>query len=328
MFYKVVVTDYNYPNLEEEEGVFKGTNIEIFDANGKCRTEDDVLALTRDADAIITQFVLITRNIIKELTKCKIIVRYAIGVDNIDVAAATEYRIMVANVPEYCTEEVSLHALALMLNLLRKVTLMDREAKSGKWSYKGAVPIFRISKQIVGLIAFGKIARSFAAKALNLGLKVLVYDPYFADKDLYPSYEFVSLEELLQKSDVISVHAPLTDETRHLVNEKAFTLMKEGTFILNTSRGGIIDEEALVRALKSGKIAGAALDVLSNEKSIIGNPLLNMENVILTPHIAWYSVDSIKELQRKAAEQVRQALLVGKAENLVNFLAKEGTSNQ
>lgn len=328
MFYKVVVTDYNYPNLEEEEGVFKGTNIEIFDANGKCRTEDDVLALTRDADAIITQFVPITRNIIKELTKCKIIVRYAIGVDNIDVAAATEYRIMVANVPEYCIEEVSLHALALMLNLLRKVTLMDREAKSGKWSYKGAVPIFRISKQIVGLIAFGKIARSFAAKALNLGLKVLVYDPYFADKDLYPSYEFVSLEELLQKSDVISVHAPLTDETRHLVNEKAFTLMKEGTFIINTSRGGIIDEEALVRALKSGKIAGAALDVLSNEKSIIGNPLLNMENVILTPHMAWYSMDSIKELQRKAAEQVRQALLVGKAENLVNFLAKEGTSNQ
>jgi D-3-phosphoglycerate dehydrogenase len=319
MFYKVVVTDYNYPNLEEEEEVFKGTNIEIFDANGKCRTEDDVLALTRDADAIITQFVPITRNIIKELMKCKIIVRYAIGVDNIDVAAATEYRIMVANVPEYCTEEVSLHALALMLDLLRKVTLMDREAKSGKWSYKGAIPIFRISKHIVGLIAFGKIARSFAAKALNLGFRVLVYDPYFMDRDLYPSYEFVSLEELLQKSDVISVHAPLTDETRHLLSEKAFALMKQGTFIINTSRGSIIDEEALVKAVKSGGIAGAALDVLSDEKNIIGNPLLNMENVILTPHMAWYSVDSIKELQRKAAEQVRQALLEGRPENLLNL---------
>ena len=319
MSYSVVVTDYYYPTLAEERKVFAGTGIDIADCNGKCVDEANVIECTRDADAVITQFVPITRRVIESLRKCKVIVRYAIGLDSIDVQAATERRIMVANVPDYCISEVSDHALALILALVRKIGLMDREVQIGNWSYKRAVPIARLSDMTLGLIAFGSIARCVAQKASVFGFKkIYVHDPYFRDAQQYPACEFVSLETLLGASDIVSIHAPATPETRSLINRQTLGLMKTGAFLVNTSRGALVNEADLLEALRLGKLSGVGLDVLENENEVLHHPLHRFDNVIMTPHMAWYSTGSIVELQRKAAEQVRQALLTGAPSNWAN----------
>jgi len=319
MFYEVVITDYHYPTLAEEQKVFAGTGIQIVDCNGKCVSEDDVIRYARHADALVTQFVPITRRIIEHLEQCKVIVRYAIGLDSIDIQAATERRIMVANVPDYCISEVSDHALALILALVRKISLMDRDVRNGVWSYKKAVPVRRLSDMTLGLIAFGNIARRVAAKAEAFGFKrVLVHDPYVSDGRQYPRYDFVSLDTLLEQADIISVHAPTTAETKHLINRQTLSQMKTSSFLVNTSRGALVNEADLVAALREGKLAGVALDVLENEKDVTNHPLFEFANVIITPHMAWYSTGSIAELQRKVAEQVKQALLTGKPSNWVN----------
>jgi len=319
MPYKVVITDYYYPTLEQEKKVFKNTDIQIYDCNGKCKTENDVIKYARDADAIITQFVRITKHILDNLLYCKIIVRYAVGLDTIDIEAATEKRIMIANVPDANINEVAEHTLALTLAILRKVKLMDLEAHRGIWSYEGAVPIYRVSKLTLGLIGFGKIGRIVAHKSTALGFKkVQVFDPYFKEIDRYPNFEFVPLENLLSTSDIISIHVPLTEETRDLINAETIELMKNGSYIINTSRGSIIREKDLIEALDNKKVAGACLDVLEDERNVRDSPLLGYENVIITPHMAWYSTDSIKEVQRKAAEQVKQALLEGRPNYWVN----------
>lgn len=319
MPYKVIITDYYYPNLNEERKVFANTGIEIVDCNGQCKSEDDVIAHTKDADAIVCQFVPIRRRVIENLNKCKVIVRYAIGMDNIDISAATEKKIMVANIPDYCIEEVANQALALMMAILKKVTVMDREVRKGVWSYKKAEPLYRLSSMNLGLIAFGRIARNFAKKAEALGFKkIYVFDPYFTDRSAYPNYEFVSLETLLADSDVVSIHAPSTEDTKHLINRETLKLMKEGSYLINTSRGALINEKDIIDALKEGKLAGVGLDVLENEQISSEHPLLQFDNVVLTPHMGWYSVDSILELQRKVAEQVKQALLEGEPRYWIN----------
>jgi len=305
---KVVITDYYYPNLDEEKKVF-GNNFELIDCNGKCKTEEDVIKYTKNADAIITQFIPITKKIIDELDNCKIIVRYAIGLDTIDVRYATEKGIIVENIPDYCIDEVSLHTLSLMLSLLRKINYMNRYVKMGEWSYKNAIPIDRLSNLTLGVIAFGKIARAFIKKAIPLKFKdILVYDPYIANFEKLPEIKFVKLNTLLKNSNVISIHAPANNETKHLINKKTLSVMKQGTYLINTSRGALINEEDLYNAITEGKIAGAALDVLEKEGNNIKSPLIKLDNVIITPHIAWYSECSIKELQRKAAEKVMNTL--------------------
>ena len=316
---KVLITDYYYPTLDEERRVFAETGIEICDGNGRCKTPEDVIALGEDADAIITQFIPITRGIIERLRQCKVIVRYAIGVDTIDIPAATERRIMVANVPDYCIDEVSDHAMALILGLVRKVPMMDREVRRGAWSYKKAVPIRRLSEMTLGLVAFGNVARRVAAKAEAFGFtRILVHDPYVPDPKQYPRYEFLPLEALAEQSDILSVHAPATVETRHLINRQILARMKTGAYLVNTSRGAVVDEIDLVEALRAGKLAGVALDVLENEQDVTAHALFGFDNVIITPHMAWYSTGAIRELQRKVAEQVKQALLTGRPTNWVN----------
>jgi len=319
----VVITDYYYPNLKEEKKVFEGTDIQIIDCNGKCINEKDVINYTKNADAILTQFVPITRNIIRNLGKCKIIVRYAIGLDTIDIEEATKKKIMVANVPDYCTEEVANHALALMLSLLRKVILMDKEVRKGIWSYKRSIPINRLSTLNLGVVAFGRIARNFVEKAKVFGFKkIFIYDPYFQDFNYYPEYNFVSLRDLLEFSDVISIHAPATNETKEIFNKKTFSLMKQGSYLINTSRGFLINEKDLIEEIKKGKFGGVALDVLNMENITIDHPLFEFDNVIITPHMSWYSNESVKELQRKAAEQVKKALLNGNPEYLINDISR------
>jgi D-3-phosphoglycerate dehydrogenase / 2-oxoglutarate reductase len=319
MPHKVLITDYYYPTLDEERRVFAGTGIEIVDGNGRCTSAEDVVALGADADALITQFVPIGRSVIERLRRCKVIVRYAIGLDTIDIAAATERRIMVANVPDYCLDEVSDHAMALMLALLRKVPMMDREARAGIWSYKKAVPIRRFSELTLGLLAFGNVAKRVAAKAEAFGIKrILVHDPYVQDSAGYPRYEFVSLEQLAEQADIISVHVPANTETRHMINKQFLQRLKPGSFLINTSRGAVVSEADLLEAVRAERLGGVALDVLENEQSVTDHPLFGFENVIITPHMAWYSTGAIAELQRKVAEQVKQALLEGRPKYWVN----------
>ena len=317
--YKVIITDYYYPNLNEERKVFEGTGIEIIDCKGKCKNEEDVIRYTKNADAIITQFVPITKKIIGNLTNCKIVVRYAIGLDNIDVTEATKKKIMVANVPDYCIEEVSNQALSLMLAVLRKLTIADREIRKGNWSHENTKPLYRLSKMNLGIIAFGKIAREFVKKAEVLGFKnIFIYDPYFKDSKKFPNYKFVSLKNLLENSNVISIHAPATKDTKNLINKNTINLMKNGVYLINTSRGDLINEDDLIEALKENKFSGVGLDVLSKEEIEKDNPILQFDNVVLTPHMGWYSVDSIKELQRKVAEQVKKGLIEKNPDYCVN----------
>lgn len=319
MGFKVVITDYYYPNLDEEKKVFADSGIEIIDCNGKLQTEEQVMALTKDADAIITQFTPITKRVIDNLTRCKVIVRYAIGVDIIDIKAATAKKIMVANVPDYCIEEVANQALALMMTVVKKVAVMDRETRQGRWSYKKAEPLYRLSRMNLGIVAFGRIARDFTRKAQVLGFqKIYAYDPYIKNSADFPDIEFVSLEELLSQSNIVSIHAPATEETKHLINKDTLRLMPDGSFLINTSRGALINEADLVEALKAGKLAGVGLDVLEKEEITPEHPLLQFDNVVITPHMGWYSVDSISELQRKVAQQVKEALLEGEPKNWLN----------
>ncbi len=319
MSFNVLITDYNYPNLKEEKEVFFGLPINIIDGNGRCLKEEDVINYSRDVDAIISQFVPITKKIIDSLQRCKIIVKYAVGLDTVDVTKATEKKIMVANVPDYCISEVSDHALALILTLLRKVKIMDLEVRKGNFHYEKAIPIRRLTNITLGLVAFGNISRSLARKAQALGTKdIKVFDPFFDRKDLYPDISFVSFEELLTTSDVVSIHAPATESTFHMFRKETLSLMKKGSFLINTSRGALVNEQDLVEVLQEGKLAGAALDVMQKEEIGLDHMLLKFENVVITPHIGWYSEDSIIELKRKAAEQVKEALFDGQPTYWVN----------
>ncbi|WP_240510155.1 C-terminal binding protein [Virgibacillus profundi] len=317
---KVVITDYNKMEFEEEKRVFEsvGAKLEI----AQCRTEDEVIEASLGATGLINSEIPITRKIIESLPELKVIAKYSIGVDNIDVEAATENNVFVANVPDYCQEEVSNHALALIMTLTRKIVSLNQSVKQGKWSFHEGVPLHRFSTQTVGLISYGSIARNLSKKLTAIGFKVIAYDPYYQSANQETNVELVSLEELMGRSDVISIHSPLIKETYHLVNKEVLELAKPGAIIINTGRGSVINEADLINALKTGEISGAGLDVLEQEPMDVSNPLLSMENVILTPHIAFYTEESIQELKRKTALNIVDVLQGGKPRYLVNNLIK------
>jgi D-3-phosphoglycerate dehydrogenase / 2-oxoglutarate reductase len=317
--YKIVFTDYYYPNNQAEIKILnKLDNVEIVDCTkltpGGIKDEDKVIEYAADSDAIIVQFAKISRKVIEQLTNCKIISRYAIGVDNIDLDAAREKGIVVANVPDYCIEEVSDTAIAHIFNCVRKVTRANNLLQSGEWAYAKIKPIHRFSSLIVGLVAFGNIARRVAEKLRPFGVSLMAYDPYFKEQEKYTWVKFVSLEELLAQSDVVSVHAPLNKESLHLINRDRLALMKKGAIIVNTSRGGLIDEAALAEALETGKIAAAGLDVLEYLDEEYSKSVLTKypDRVFITPHLGWYSEESIGDLQSKAALNVYEMLKNGK----------------
>jgi len=318
--YKIIFTDYYYPNNNQEIEILKGLgDVEIVDCTkifkGGVKNEDDVIKYTEDADAIICQFANISKKVIQNLKKCRIISRYAIGVDNIDVEEAKKKGIVVSNVPDYCIEEVSDSAIAHILNCVRKISLANGLFRDGKWNYEKIKPINRFSDQTLGLIAFGNIARRVAEKLRPFNLKILSYDPYFKDKDnKYDWVDFVSLEELLKNSDIISIHAPSNKTTYHLINKSKVDLMKNNVIIVNTSRGGVIDEKALEEGLKNNKISMVGLDVLEYPENEYGHSVLGKypERVVITPHYSWYSEKSIEDLQVKAAKNVFEMLKNGK----------------
>lgn len=317
--YKIVFTDYYYPNNSKELEILNQLgDVDIVDCtklvNGGAKDEDQVIQYAKDADAIIVQFARISRKVIEHLEKCKIISRYAIGLDNIDIEAAKEKGMVVSNVPDYCIEEVSDTTIAHMFNCVRKVTVAHNLLQAGEFAYARIKPIHRFGSLTVGLIAFGHIARRVAEKIRPFGNPILAFDPYFKDTATYPWVKFVSLEELLNQADILSIHAPLTKESHHLINKDSFALMKDGVVIVNTSRGGLMDESALAEALKSGKVASAGLDVLEYADEDYGKSVLVRfaDRVFITPHMGWYSEDSVVDLQRKAAMNVYEMLKNGK----------------
>lgn len=307
MSFIVAVTDYVFPSLDPERAVLGPLGAEL--RPQQCRSEEEIIALAQDADAVLNCYAKMTARVIENLKRCRIIARYGIGVDNVDLAAATKARILVTNVPDYCIDEVSDHALALLLALARRVAAADAAVKAGAWDVVAHAGIRRLRGRTLGLLGFGKIAKALASKVRPLGMKVMAYDPYLAPEEIGRlGAEAAGLEKLLAEADAVSIHVPLSPETRNLIGERELARMKPAAFLINTSRGGIVNEEALAAALKETRLGGAALDVLSVEPPPADHPLYGAPNVILTPHLAFYSRESVIELQTKAAEEVARAL--------------------
>jgi D-3-phosphoglycerate dehydrogenase / 2-oxoglutarate reductase len=303
----IAVTDSVFPSLDPAKAALARIDPEFRMA--KSAGADDILAVAREADAILVTYAKLPGELLRQLKRCKVIGRFGLGVDNIDIKTAAELGITVTYVPDYCMAEVSDHAMALILALARKVPYSNALVQAGRWEMPAVVPLRRLKGQVLGLIGFGNIPRALAPKAKAFGFEVITHDPYVA-KDLLAAAGVAgaSFDELLARSDFISVHAPLLPATRGLLNAAAFAKMKNGALIVNTARGPLIDEAALIAALDSGHLGGAALDVVATEPLAKDSPLLHRDNVILTPHTAFYSVEALNELQTKCASDVARVL--------------------
>jgi D-3-phosphoglycerate dehydrogenase len=303
----VGVTDHVFPNLEPTKQVLAGLGAEVRLA--EATTPEAILKVARDADGLLVCYAKVPAQIIEQLKRCKVIARTGIGVDNVDIDAATRAGIVVTNVPEYCEDEVSDHAMAMLLALVRKIPFANKRAHAGKWETAAVNPIHRLRGRTLGLVGFGKIPKLVAAKAQTFGLQVQTYDPYItAETTSKFNVKLVTLPELLKTSDYVSVHTPLTAETKNMFNADAFRQMKRGALLVNTARGPLVDVDALVDALEAGQVGGAALDVLPQEPPVPGLRLLGRDDVILTPHTGFYSEESMVDLQTKAAQQVALVL--------------------
>lgn len=305
--FKVIVTDYVFPSLDIERSVLGAIGAELVPM--QAASDEPLVEVVHDADALLVCYAPVTKRVIDRAERCRIIARYGIGVDNVDIEAATARGIAVTNVPDYCVEEVSDHALALLLACARRVAFLDRRVRAGGWSAKDAVPTHRLRGQVLGLVGFGKIPRALAAKAAALGMEIVAFDPYLDEAALrVHGVAKVDFAALLAQSDYVSLHVPLSPKTRGLISEAELRAMKATAYLINTARGPIVDEPALVRALQEGWIAGAGLDVLDAEPPPRDHPLLTLDTVILSPHVAFYSEESVQELQRKASEEVASVL--------------------
>ncbi|MBV8894387.1 MAG: C-terminal binding protein [Acidobacteria bacterium] len=301
----VVLTDTVFVNLDLTRQALSRVNAELRIAEQP--SSEAIVKVVQDADAVLVTYAKLTNEIIREMTRCQIIARCGIGIDNIDVAAASRAGIVVTNVPDYCVDEVSDHAMALLLALARKIPLANARAHTGRWEL-AATSIHRLRGNVVGLVGFGKIAKALVPKAKSFGLKVISYDPFVAPTTMLAlGVEKVDISELLSASDYISIHSPLVAATDRLFRAENFCRMKPTAYLINTSRGGIVDEADLARALDAGQLAGAALDVLSHEPPA-DSPLIGREDVILSPHMSFYSLESLIELQAKSAEEVVRVL--------------------
>lgn len=304
----VAITDHVFPDLDQERQILADAGHELrFEGNAV--SVDEVVAAVAGADAVLNCYAKMPGDVIRTLDRCRIIARYGIGLDTIDMDAANERGIVVTNVPDYCIDEVSDHALSLALVLARGVALLDRRVRAGSWTPTDARPLHRIRGRTFGLVGFGRIARVLAVKAAALGYEVVATDPYVADGAVRDAgVEPLSFDELLARADVVSLHLPLTDESRHLIGPEALAKMRPGALLVNTSRGPLLDTSALHDALASGHLGGAALDVLEHEPPAPDDPLVHRDDVVITPHAGFYSEESLRELQRKAVDQVVDAL--------------------
>jgi len=299
---KVVVTDHSFSSIDLQRGIVQSAAFEFEEAVPACKTEPDVVSRCGDADVLLVQWAPITRKVMEALPKVRCIVRYGVGVDNIDLAAAKSLGVTVANVPDYCLEEVSNHAVAMLCSLCRRIPQDHHQILSGGWGVGPLRPIPAFSDVILGLVGFGAIARRVAEKAKVFGFQIVGFDPFVSDS-LFSEHRVNRVDQatLLSRSDVISLHCPLLPETKHLINRQTIASMKSGAIVINTSRGPVINEPDLIAALKSKQIGGAGLDVFEVEPLPADSPLRSFPNVILTSHAASVSEKAVQSLQVKAA---------------------------
>lgn len=310
----VVVCGLDHANLTEEQDVFGRAGVRL--RMVVARTDAEYLERCAEADGLLIQYGDLSRRVFEGLPRVRVVVRYGVGVDGIDVAAATDHGVPVVNVPDYGTDEVANHAVALLLALARKITRLDRQARSGGWDVFRIGPVTRLAGQTVGIVGCGRIGSAVARKLGGFDVRLLGCDPYV---DAFPpGVQPVVFERLLAESDYVTIHCPLTDETRHAFDAESLAWMRPTAVLINTARGGIVDTAALVEALQQGLLAGAGLDVLEQEPLDPASPLLRMEQVIVTPHAAWYSEEGRSDLKRRAAEEAVRVLRGERPRHCVN----------
>ena len=318
MSWKVLITDHVWPSTDPERAVLEAGGAEVIVAPDG--NEATLVGLARDADAVMTCFAQVTENVVRAAERCKVIGRFGVGVDNIAVSTATELGIAVTYVPDYCVDEVSDHVMALLHAWNRRIVLFDRSVKERGWgSQPLTMRMMRLRGKTIGIVGFGRIGQAVASKARAFGMNVLAADP-FIDSSVVESFggSLVELDQLLAESDFVSLHTPLSDETRNMIGRDELAVMKQDAFLINAARGPLIDEEALFNALTKGVIAGAGLDVMVDNVPSQEHPLLALENAIITPHVAFFSQESTLELEQRAAAEVVRVMHGEMPDNLVN----------
>ena len=311
---KVVITDYVWESLDVERRILDGLADLV---PMKTKKPEEFIADAADCDALLNTYAgPITAEVMAKMPRCRIIARYGIGVDTIDLEAATRAGIIVTNNPTYCIEEVAEHTMALLLACARKVVVYDGLVRDGRWEVPPGKPMFRLAGRTLGLVGYGNIAREVAKRAAAFGMKVLFADPFVKASDATGTK--MELDALLAQADFVSVHPPLTPQTRGMIGDDALARMKPGAFLVNCARGPVVDTAALVRALDAGRILGCALDTVDPEPLPEGHALRGRRNVIFTPHVAWYSEQALVGLQAGAPGEVRRVLAGEWPVNVVN----------
>jgi D-3-phosphoglycerate dehydrogenase len=308
-----VIADYDFGDVDIERPIVETAGFELVAA--QCKTEDEVIEVARNAAAVVAQYATISARVIAELHDCRVIARYGTGVDIVDVDAATAHNVLVTNVPnDWCENEVADHAMALLLAVSRRINVYDRATRAGTWQWQSGAPIHRLRGSVLGLLSFGAIAQAIAARAAGFGMRITAHDPYVPAEEITAAgVNGVSFDELVTESDCLVIQAPLTPDTHHLFDEAQLRRMKPTAILINTARGPIVEDRALHRALTEGWIAGAGLDDLEEEPAKVrdwqpDNPLLRLDNVVVTPHAAYYSEEAMTTVRRFAAEEVVRVL--------------------
>lgn len=303
----IVITDCDHDSIDAEVAVAAGHGIVL--ERHQCSTEDEVIEAARNADGLLVQYAPITARVLDALPQLRAVGRYGVGVDTVDVEAATARGVAVCNVPDYGTEDVSDHAIALTMAMVRGIARLDRQIRSGGYDYAEVRPLHRTSHQVFGVLGLGLIGSATARKAKGIGFRVLGFDPLHEVGTITPGgVEVVDLGTLLSTVDILSLHVPLNAATEHILDAESIARLKPGASIVNTARGGLVDTEALAHAVRSGHLAGAALDVFEREPIPATSPLLALPNVVLTPHISWYSEESYGELKNRTIQNVVDVL--------------------
>jgi D-3-phosphoglycerate dehydrogenase len=314
---RIVITDCDQDSIAIEQQVAEAAGVELVLA--QCRTEDEVIAAAAGAEGIVVQYAPITDRVLAALPKLKVVGRYGVGVDTLDVAAATTRGVAVCNVPDYGTEDVSDHAIALAVSLARGIVRLDRGVRRGESSLLPVQPLHRMSTRVFGVVGLGLIGSATGRKAKGLGYEVIGFDPLEEEgTTTADGIAVVGFDEVIARSDVVSLHVPLNRHTHHLINADALARMKRGAVLVNTCRGGVADTEAVAEALASGQLYGAGLDVFEEEPLPLSSPLIDCENAVLTPHAAWYSEESYAELKRRTLENVIDVCAGRTPRNILN----------